>query len=190
MNVLKIECSHFENGICKLASQHAEKEVRTTKEACNKCRKQMCNVPASLALASIGTPIPEPKKYLLQYIVKTYRILLTEGVGTEFSKLIKLLTPIVKWLYPLANIDQACTSCNQLKYRMNDWTITELNNNLDLILFELRARAIEQHVPYSRVLYKGLLHVAIWKHKRNVRKSFRNQSGQESRTNGTCSRRI
>lgn len=167
------QCKYYNNGVCKLASQHAGKDVLTSIEACSRCQKQMCNIPASLALTAIGAPIPNSKKYLLQYIVKTYRILLTEGVGTELEKLIKKLSPIVKWLYPLTDLNGTCESCASLKFRMNDWTVTDIKNNLNSILSEMQSRAKEQHLPYSRIVYTGLIYVAIFKHKRNVRKSVR-----------------
>lgn len=154
-----IECTHFHNNTCKLASSLAGIDVPVTEQACVYCQSHSNPMKANSVVAGIsilelyrlGKPIP----FALTQMVDSRGI--AEGCGTELKNLISWF-PIPK--------KTKCKSCRSLELKMNNWGPEKCQQKLPYILKKLRIAAMRRKIPFSESLASILVEKAI----RNARK--------------------
>lgn len=156
-------CQHYQNNICKIASEIACEPVSPDVNACNYCTE--CEKPHQRNMLTIGiarykiqhtNPELAAKLFLemkpLMSVIRTKVKL--EGPGTELKKLID-------WL-PLSNrIKKGCTSCKSLEQRMNKWGPDKCILRKESILRQLKYTAYKLGIPYFETIVSKVLMRAI-----------------------------
>ncbi len=159
---------------CRVASELAEFEVKTSANACDACQRN--SNPQAINVVTIGMalvnrrrrrkPVSELKKLLANYmpentdpgIIKFAAF--QPGPGSELKKMLT-------WF---ARPSESC-SCETRAATMNDWGVAGCRENLDTIIEWLIEEAQIRGLPhgkFTRVVARQLVLTAIRKHERQL----------------------
>jgi hypothetical protein len=133
-----MECIHFDNGICKLASSKAGMEIPTYKETCLACKS--------------GKYVIDGLITIQKYKEGKIEGVATTGPGSELKKLIS-------WL-PVPG-KKNCANCTRLVIRMNGWGPDKCEQKRPYILTKLKIAATRRKIPFSEALVSRLVTQAI-----------------------------
>lgn len=145
------DCQYYVSGLCAVASHHSGKDVEARADACAACQncinpRQLNNVTASLAIQSIGFPVPADKKYLLAEVTAK-----SEGPGTELQNLIS-------WFWWPSG---KCERCRNRALKMNKWGPGKCRRRKPLIVAWLRQSASKAGLPFSETMAGVAIDIAI-----------------------------
>lgn len=140
-----IDCSFFDNGICRLASSKAQIEVPTYESTCKACMEGHYVIDGLVTVQ-------------LHKLGRNHKtVIAVDGVGS-------VLAEMIKW-FPIPK-KKDCTRCNQLKIKMNNWGPEMCRQKSEYIIRKLHVGWVRRFgplIPFPETLAKSCLERAILK---------------------------
>lgn len=166
-----VDCEHYLDGVCQVASEWATRRAPVTPEACKHCLLQKnpkCRNAVTASMAISAYVLSEPKERSPDWLVQETNPYLqnslpTSGVGTELKKL----------LHWFRIHDEEKCDCKQKAVIMNIWGPDRCLQEIDTIVNWLEEAAKLRNIIFIRMAAVGLVHLAIY----NARQAIDVNSG-------------